>query len=889
MQPASSAPEHAGWRGASPVTRLRPWRRRSAEQAAPSAGPGQEPKSRATARLAWISAALLILAVIAGDIVVLRQMREELLAGAEREVVAIASTLAAHGTSAIHGADLLLDDIVHTANAIGVRDTAAFNQVMSTRSIHAVLRDKVASAPQIAALSIFGTDGRLKNFSRGWPIPDIDISDRDHFQQVMRDRGLTQLITPPLDGRLIGGKTVLMIRPFRGPDGTAIGVLIAALRLSYFEDLYRSLYQGNDSSISLVLGEGIILARYPQALGIGKNFQIAKRLVGDGVLGVVREPSPFDGSMRIKVGHRLSGYPLATIVTVREDAALGPWWKMLRILGVITGGCCLAVIVATVAMIRRWRSQEAISQERARAAEAESRAKSGFLAMMSHEIRTPMNGVLGLAGTLFDTPLSPQQRETVQAIKDSGDTLLRILNDILDYSKLDAGQMQLEAEPFSVAALTQVPVTLLGARAAAKGLKIEAVRGGDLPAWLLGDAGRLRQVLLNLAGNAVKFTAHGSVTIEARCPEQGDGFATMVWTVTDTGIGIPSCQIGRLFKEFSQADASIAGRHGGTGLGLAISKRLIEQMGGSITVRSVPNQGSVFTVTVRLPAAAPAADHTAPPEDIAVRFRTRLGEIGRTVRILYAEDNATNQLVTARMLKDFDVRIDVAGDGREAVRGATAFLYDVICMDMHMPEMDGLTATRQIRALGGRLATIPIVALTANAFPEDIAASREAGMTGFVAKPMTKETLLAALFEALNGVASDPRAPAPEPAARPARSAKPVTPPLDRARLAALVEDLEADGVAEMVAAFNEETAARLARLSKRGQEQEVLIRETHTLKGAASTVCADRLAELAAELEQRVIGGGSIGDSDLDALSDAFEAWRRAIAAEPASQALAA
>jgi signal transduction histidine kinase/CheY-like chemotaxis protein len=383
-------------------------------------------------------------------------------------------------------------------------------------------------------------------------------------------------------------------------------------------------------------------------------------------------------------------------------------------------------------------------------AKAESRAKSGFLAMMSHEIRTPMNGVLGLAATLFDTELTDLQSATVAAIQDSGNALLRILNDILDFSKLEAGQMQLEDVPFSPAALTQDPVSLLGPRAAAKGLRIDISCDDGLPAALLGDAGRLRQVLLNLVSNAIKFTECGSVAIRLTCPERDVHAATIVWTITDTGVGIPPDRIDGLFGEFFQADASITRRFGGSGLGLAISRRLVEQMGGRIAVRSQPGEGSSFEVTLRLPITKPAREHAPAPLDTIAVFEARLRLLGRPARVLLAEDNPTNQFVVLQLLRGFDLRVDVASNGLEAVHAASCACYDVICMDMSMPEMDGLAATRAIRAMGGQLATVPIVALTANAFPEDAAACLGSGMTGFLAKPVSKKSLVGALLAAFD-------------------------------------------------------------------------------------------------------------------------------------------
>jgi len=360
--------------------------------------------------------------------------------------------------------------------------------------------------------------------------------------------------------------------------------------------------------------------------------------------------------------------------------------------------------------------------------------------------------------------------------------------------------------------------------------------------------------------------------------------ATVVWTVTDTGIGISADRIGRLFGEFSQADASITRRFGGSGLGLAISKRLIEQMGGSITVESQAGQGSTFSVTLLLPVTIPAIDESKAPVDVVAEFKARLRQLGRAARILFAEDNPTNQFVALQLLRGFDVQIDVVADGLEAVHGASSFVYDVICMDMRMPEMDGLAATRAIRALGGHLATIPIIALTANAFPEDVAACFESGMTGFVAKPVRKETLLAALLTALGTVTPDgavtAAAPGPDPQPDPI---------LDHEAFGRLTEEIGAEGTAELITMFEAETRDRLALIANPALDHVTLIREVHSLKGAAASACALSLSRQAAAIEMRLVRDGTRHDVDVALLTEAFEAWRAAVHALGTAESLAA
>ena len=422
-------------------------------------------------------------------------------------------------------------------------------------------------------------------------------------------------------------------------------------------------------------------------------------------------------------------YPVAVVASVSEPDMIRQWlrsdWQLLLALA----GTPLLLVGLTRYMILTVNDRLRIAE-----LEAANRAKGDFMAMMSHEVRTPMNGILGMAQLALDEANTPSLRERLKIIASSGEALLAILNDILDFSRMDRGAIAIENIEFDLNQVVGDVVALMRVSASQKGLRMELSFDPDVPGIVSGDMARLRQILLNLIGNALKFTEMGSIDIAIRREDSDDGKIWLTFHVADTGIGIESASLSRIFDPFTQADSSINRRYGGTGLGLAICRQLAEMMGGRIRAESQPGQGSRFIFTLPFMPGTSVKQDVAPPPSDPIQH----------LDILVAEDTAINRMVVQAMLAKYGHAVTLVEDGVQAVAAFGRSHFDLILMDVQMPNMGGLEAARAIRGIEAQSGAVrtPIIALTAAVLPSDYDSCHKAGMDGLIEKPFRESKLV---------------------------------------------------------------------------------------------------------------------------------------------------
>lgn len=502
------------------------------------------------------------------------------------------------------------------------------------------------------------------------------------------------------------------------------------------------------------------------------------------------------------------------------------------------------------------RTRERQLEEARQKAEEASHAKSRFLAMMSHEVRTPLNGVLGSLGLLQDTVLDAQQRKYVETSRGSAEWLLSIINNILDYSKIEAGKTELEPAVFNVPSLVHSVIAMLEPRASEKAISIRAEIDPDVPSIVEGDSTKIRQVLLNLAGNGVKFTQRGEVRIRVSLLEESGQQLRLRFTVSDTGKGIALEQQGRIFEEFWTRSEDTSHGSPGTGLGLSISRRLVNILGGEIHFESRAGAGTRFWFDI--PLAAVSRDAIAFKEALSGREGSKTDwtrGIHLRGRALIAEDNPANQMIAQSLLTRIGLRVDVVANGLEAVDAARSRPYDLVLMDIGMPEMDGVAATRAIRAIEGPIARVPIIALTAHVMRGERESLLGQGLDDYLAKPIDRTALLECLTRWLTPeapqVTGSHHTEIPDHAHGSDSS-------IDRRVLDQLLEDVGAENAEAVVDAFVLELERQADQLQEAADksDQEAMAQAAHRIKGSAASFGANQLSRLAASIEQAARSG---------------------------------
>jgi signal transduction histidine kinase/ActR/RegA family two-component response regulator len=631
------------------------------------------------------------------------------------------------------------------------------NRMRHEDSITHALELRAQLFPEMSAYRIFDAEGDdlYYNGKRG---PRHSVAERSYFRALKAQPSLPLYYSEAIVGKVTMSPVLPVAKPLTDARGNFRGLALASVDLNYYVDLFAGLDLGTKGATALRgAQDGALFARWPLKVDdlnvpLKPSHPLLQQLKAGGAAGTLKFVAQTDGIERLYAYKRLADYPFVVITGRAVDDYLQAWRQSL----LVASALALVVLITFGGLLYRQLRSHLREVGATRAAEAASRAKSTFLANMSHELRTPMNGIMGLTGLALRHADDPKLRDQLGKIAQASHHLLNVINDILDISKIEADRLTLEQVPFKFGTVLENLMSLIWQRVNDKGLKLHIDMAPEIArrSWL-GDPLRLGQILLNFTGNALKFTEQGAITVRARLVEESATDVLLRFEVQDTGIGISTEDQARLFTAFEQADGSMTRKYGGTGLGLAINKRLAAMMGGDAGVVSQVGQGSTFWFTVRLGKAS-AAVSLAPTfahESAEARLRTRFAG----TRLLLAEDEPVNQEVSRGVLEDVGLVVDVAEDGTVAVALAKRHRYALILMDMQMPKLNGLDATRQIRTLPDYEHT-PILAMTANAFGEDRQVCIDAGMNDHIAKPVDPDVLFETLLKWLSIPRDAPRA-----------------------------------------------------------------------------------------------------------------------------------
>jgi signal transduction histidine kinase/ActR/RegA family two-component response regulator len=687
------------------------------------------------------------------------QLHREAVDDWQQDLSNLSLLLAENTAQSMTAARLVLDGVSTDIEAAAPADAHALAAAVGTPAMHQMLRHKIGGVPQVDVVSIVGGDASLLAFSRAYPAPPIRLDERDYFEYHRRHPDGGMHVSAPVQNKGNGAWTFYISRRISSPDGRFLGVVLVGLSCDFFSKFFQNTSIGEHTAFSLYRSDYTLLARWPAAPAMmgkrnltGSTYRLLEQGKTDGVLQVDSPRAAEQG----RTVDRLAGvrlvrdYPLAINVTITDDVYLAAWRRMLRTMG---GAAVISLLVLALAialilsLLRRQERDATMAQALQARADAANAAKSRFLAIMSHEIRTPMAGIAGMGELLRETKLDASQQQYAYSIGEGVQHLMRILNDILDLSKVEAGQMGIELRDFDPRLLLDDVLTLHRPQADRKKLQLASEIGNSVPQLVCSDRTRIAQILGNLLSNAIKFTPSGSVTVRLHLePATPDGAsACLVASVNDQGIGMTGKQLSRIFEPFCQADDSISGEYGGTGLGLCICKQLVALLGGEIFCNSEPGAGSRFTVRIPCQAAQTAATSMPEPTLAPPPEATPASAPVPVARILLVEDTALNRQLVCLQLAGRGYSIDTAENGALGLEALAGQQYDLVLMDCMMPVMDGYQACQTLRAreTASGAARLPVIALTAGVTEDDRQRCVAAGMDDYLSKPFTAAQLRA--------------------------------------------------------------------------------------------------------------------------------------------------